>query len=114
MDMVLLQIHELVKRYSGRTVLDRVSIDVHERETDGLCRADEAEPLDRLDIIETVPSCAPHGWHQDALALVESQRCGSHAASLGELSYGERSVFLFFHGDHVLGSLHLILRWKVN
>ena len=36
MDMVLLQTHELVKRYSGRTVLDRVSIEVHEREIVGL------------------------------------------------------------------------------
>ena len=36
MDMVLLETHDLVKRYSGRTVVDKVSIVVHEREIVGL------------------------------------------------------------------------------
>ena len=36
MDMVLLETHDLVKRYSGRTVVDNVSIVVHEREIVGL------------------------------------------------------------------------------
>ena len=36
MDMVLLETHELVKKYSGRTVVDEVSILVHEREIVGL------------------------------------------------------------------------------
>ena len=36
MDMVLLETQELVKRYSGRTVVDKVSIVVHERQIVGL------------------------------------------------------------------------------
>jgi len=36
MDMVLLETKELVKQYSGRTVVDQVSIVVHEREIVGL------------------------------------------------------------------------------
>jgi lipopolysaccharide export system ATP-binding protein len=36
MEMVLLETQDLIKRYSGRTVVDRVSIAVHERETVGL------------------------------------------------------------------------------
>lgn len=36
MDMKLLETQELVKRYSGRTVVDKVSIAVHEREIVGL------------------------------------------------------------------------------
>jgi len=36
MDMVLLETQQLVKRYSGRTVVDRVSVEVHEREIVGL------------------------------------------------------------------------------
>ena len=36
MDMVLLETRELIKRYSGRTVVDKVSLAVHERETVGL------------------------------------------------------------------------------
>ncbi|KPK76182.1 MAG: LPS export ABC transporter ATP-binding protein [Phycisphaerae bacterium SM23_30] len=34
--MVLLETQQLVKRYSGRTVVDRVSVEVHEREIVGL------------------------------------------------------------------------------
>ena len=36
MDMLLLETQSLVKRYSGRTVVDGVSIEVHEREIVGL------------------------------------------------------------------------------
>jgi lipopolysaccharide export system ATP-binding protein len=36
MDMVLMETQELVKRYSGRTVVDKVSVVVHEREIVGL------------------------------------------------------------------------------
>ena len=36
MDMVLLETQDLVKRYSGRTVVDKVSVVVHEREIVGL------------------------------------------------------------------------------
>jgi len=36
MDMVLLETQDLVKQYSGRTVVDRVSVVVHEREIVGL------------------------------------------------------------------------------
>ena len=36
MDMVLLETHELVKVYSGRTVVDKVSLLVHDREIVGL------------------------------------------------------------------------------
>ncbi len=36
MDMVLLETQDLIKRYSGRTVVDGVSLKVHERESIGL------------------------------------------------------------------------------
>ncbi|MBN1844580.1 MAG: LPS export ABC transporter ATP-binding protein [Sedimentisphaerales bacterium] len=36
MDMLLLETQELIKRYSGRTVVDRVSIEVQERQIVGL------------------------------------------------------------------------------
>ncbi|MBN1763659.1 MAG: LPS export ABC transporter ATP-binding protein [Sedimentisphaerales bacterium] len=36
MDMVLLETHDLLKRYAGRTVVDQVSLVLHERETVGL------------------------------------------------------------------------------